>query len=69
MNEKAKCFPEESKCLVKGKIIQGSSKLVLLKVKLDENKVMRCDTRLANAQFLPYNTRYPIATKLLETLL
>ncbi|XP_060568260.1 uncharacterized protein LOC132726871 [Ruditapes philippinarum] len=55
-----KHYPEEYSCIVKGQPMPRSSKLIPLNVKIDEQDLMRCDTRLTHARFLPYNVRYPI---------
>ncbi|KAH3693016.1 hypothetical protein DPMN_193353 [Dreissena polymorpha] len=58
--EQVKFYPEEYKNLVKKKPLPVCSKLLPLNVKLDEDNVMRSDSRLTNADFLPYDTRFPV---------
>ncbi|XP_053392389.1 uncharacterized protein LOC128555058 [Mercenaria mercenaria] len=55
-----KQYPEEYSSIVKGQPIPRNSKLIPLNVKIDEQGMMRCDTRLTHARFLPYDVRYPI---------
>ena len=38
---------------------KATSKLLKLYPKLDEDSLMRCDSRLQYAEFLPYDVRYP----------
>ena len=60
LNAQMKHFSEEYKCLQKGQSLSSKSKLSPLNVKIDENGIMRCNTRIVHAQFLPFDTRYPI---------
>jgi len=60
LNAQMKTFSEEYKCLQKGQSLSSNSKLSPLNVKLDENGVMRCNTRIVQAQFLPFDPIYPI---------
>lgn len=53
-------FPVEYKALSSEKPLSANSKLLSLNVKLDSDGIMRCDTRLKYAKYLPYNTRFPI---------
>ena len=53
-------FHDEYKNLVSGKEMPRNSKLLTLRPKLDDDKVMRCDGRLKHAEFLSYNVRHPI---------
>ena len=43
-----------------GKELPSGSKLQPLKPVLDEDEILRCDGRLRYAEFLPWETRYPI---------
>ena len=53
-------FPEEYLARQKGVKLATSSKLFGLCPKLDEDKVIRLNTRLQYAEFLPYDIRHPI---------
>ena len=53
-------FEEEYSALSSGKPLPMSSKLLALNPRVDEDGVMRSDGRLENAEFLPYNVKYPI---------
>ena len=44
----------------KAKELPRHSKLLALKPKLDEEGLIRSDGRLVNAEYLPYDTRFPI---------
>ena len=55
-----KTFKDERKALSTGKRLPSNSKLLALKPKLDEDGLMRSDGRLAYAQFLSYDERYPV---------
>ena len=54
------CFRNEYECLRKGKEIPASSKLLKLNPKIDSEGMIRSDGRLAFAEFLSYDTKYPI---------
>ena len=51
-------FAEEYRLLKKGKGISSSSKLICLQPTMDEYRIMRCNSRIVNAGFLPIETRY-----------
>lgn len=53
-------FEAEYSVLSSGKSLPMSSKLLALKPRLDEDGVMRSDGRLENAEYLPYDVKYPI---------
>ncbi|PFX13817.1 hypothetical protein AWC38_SpisGene22069 [Stylophora pistillata] len=53
-------FKEECSALSSGKPLPMSSKLLTLKPRLDEDGVVRSDGRLENAEYLPYDVKYPI---------
>ena len=53
-------FHDEYVALKKGKQLPINSKLLGLCPRLDEDGIMRSDSRLQYAEFLPYNVRYPI---------
>lgn len=53
-------FETEYSALSSGKPLPMSSKLLALKPRLDEDGVMRSDGRLENAEYLPYDVKYPI---------
>ena len=53
-------FTEEYRLLKKGKGISSSSKLICLQPTMDEYGIMRCNSRIVNAEFLPIETRYPV---------
>ncbi|XP_065640477.1 uncharacterized protein LOC136073053 [Hydra vulgaris] len=60
INAQKKTFAEEYNQLINNKGISKTSYLLKLLPRLDENKMLRCDSRLKNAEFLSFNTRYPI---------
>jgi len=53
-------FPEEYKALVHKRALPHNSKLVVLNPRLDEDGLMRSNSRLANVENLSFNARYPI---------
>ena len=53
-------FTEEYRLLKKGKGISSSSKLICLQPTKDEYGIMRCNSRIVNAELLPIETKYPI---------
>ena len=53
-------FIEEYKCLLKKREVQTNSKIISLYPKLDENGIIRSSGRLENAEYLDYDTKYPI---------
>ena len=55
-----KSFQDEYVALQKGKPLPSTSKLLNLCPRLDEDALMRCDSWLQYAEFLPYDVRYPI---------
>lgn len=56
----SRSFKAECSALSSGKPLPMSSKLLTLKPRLDEDGVMRSDGRLENAEYLPYDVKYPI---------
>ena len=57
---KKRSFEAEYSVLSSGKPLPMSSKLLMLKQRLDEDSVMRSNGRLENAEYLPYDVKYPI---------
>ena len=53
-------FTEEYRALKENKLISKKSRLKTLVPLLDEDGLIRCDGRLRFAEFLPYDTRFPI---------
>ena len=53
-------FPEEYKALVNKRALPHNSKLLVLNPRLDEDGLMRSNSRLANVENLSVNERYPI---------
>ena len=53
-------FPQEHEALSKQKEIPKSSKILCLNPVLDEDRLIRCNGRLKNAEFLPYDVKFPI---------
>ena len=53
-------FYEDYRALVRERQLPSNSKLSNLNPKVDENGLLRSDGRLVYAEFLPYDTRYPI---------
>ena len=56
----AECFKEDYRLLKKGKSISSGSKLICLQPSMDEYGLMRCNSRIVNAEYLPIETRYPV---------
>ena len=46
--------------LASSKEVPGDSKILTLNPKLDEDGIMRCDSRLVNAEFVAFDVRFPI---------
>ena len=55
-----KVFYEEYFALQKGRKLSPHSKILNLCPKIDEDGIMRLDTRLQYAEFIPYDVRHPI---------
>ncbi|XP_053400439.1 uncharacterized protein LOC128545940 [Mercenaria mercenaria] len=53
-------FKEDYQSLIKGRELSTSSKILALNPKLDEEGVMRSDSRLKFHEYLPYDVRFPI---------
>ena len=53
-------FPIDHKCLTKGDQLPKSSKLLPLNPQLDEDGLIRSNTRLIYADYLPYDVKHPI---------
>ena len=53
-------FYEECSALIRKDRLPKHSKLLKLCPRLDDDGIIRADGRLKYAEFLPYNTRYPI---------
>jgi hypothetical protein len=53
-------YPEEYTCLLKGINLKRNSKLLHLNPVIDKDGLIRSDSRLRNAEFLAYDTRFPI---------
>ena len=53
-------FSAEYNALTNGKSLSKKSKLLHLRPRIDEDGIMRCDGRLKNADYLPYDVKYPI---------
>ena len=53
-------FYEEYSTLIRKNKLPKHSKLLKLCLRLDDDGIIRADGRLKYAEFLPYNTRYPI---------
>ena len=53
-------FPAEYQLVSKGKPVPMDSQLIGLSPRLDSQGVLRCDGRTMYADWLPYDTRYPI---------
>ncbi len=53
-------FREEHEALAKGKPISNGSILSKLKSKLDEQGIIRSDSRLRYTEYLPYDVRFPV---------
>ena len=53
-------FKEEVRAVQTGKELSSGSKLQPLKPIIDEDGILRCDGRLHYAEFLPWESRYPI---------
>lgn len=59
-NAQREAFYDEYVAIQKGRQLPKNSKLLGLCPKLDEDGLMRSDSRLQYAEFLPYDVRYPI---------
>ena len=57
---KKKAFTEEYKTLTSKKQLNKESRLLALNPFIDEDNIMRANTRLKYAEYLPYDTRFPI---------
>ena len=57
---KKKAFTEEYKTLRPKKQLNKESRLLALNPFIDEDNTMRANTRLKYAEYLPYDTRFPI---------
>ena len=57
---KKKAFTEEYKTLRSKKQLNKESRLLALNPFIDEDNTMRANTRLKYAEYLPYDTRFPI---------
>ena len=55
-----KTFKDEYAALKSKKPLSNKSRLIFLKPVLDEDGIIRADTRLQHAAYLPYDTRYPL---------
>ncbi|XP_031553331.1 uncharacterized protein LOC116290441 [Actinia tenebrosa] len=55
-----RAFEAKYSALSSGKPLPITSKLLTLKPRLDDDGVMRSDGRLENAEYLPYDVKYPI---------
>ncbi|KAK3108760.1 hypothetical protein FSP39_015041 [Pinctada imbricata] len=53
-------FSDEIKALTNNQSVSRKNKLLPLQPRIDQNGILRCDGRLQFAEFLPYDTRYPI---------
>ena len=53
-------FQDEYRSLGRKKPIEGKSKLLSLNPFLDEDGLMRANSRLKNADYLPFSTRFPV---------
>ena len=51
---------QEYRLLLKGEPLQVNSKIAALNPFLDEEKIMRCNSRISQALYLPFETRYPV---------
>ncbi|XP_065642164.1 uncharacterized protein LOC136073844 [Hydra vulgaris] len=60
INAQKKTFAEEYNQLINNKGISKTSCLIKLSPRIDENKMLRCDSRIKNAKFLSFDTRYLI---------
>ena len=60
INAQKKTYAEEYNQLINNKGISKTSCLLKLSPQIDENKILRCNSRLKNAEFLSFDTRYPI---------
>ena len=60
INAQKESFKEEYGQLSRGKTLSTSSKIISLKPQLDEDGLMRSCGRLQNAEYLPYDVKYPI---------
>ena len=52
-------FSDEYRALMQQRPLQTNSKLLVLNPQLDEDGIIRSNSRLANPKMLPYDARYP----------
>ena len=55
-----KAFREEYDALTLKKLLPSKSKLICLEPVLDEDGIIRANTRLQHAEYLSYDTKYPV---------
>ena len=55
-----KVFHSEIETIKKSNIVHPSSKLISFQPFIDDDGILRSNSRLANADYLPYSVRYPI---------
>ena len=55
-----KMFADEYKALCQGKSLSNHSKLRVPNPRIDDDGLLRADTRLVNAEYLPQDVRYPV---------
>ena len=53
-------FQAEYKCLLNKEPLKKKSNILALTPRLDEEGIMRCDSRICQADYLPYDARFPI---------
>ena len=53
-------FPDEISELIAKKRVKSNSKIAVLYPSLDQDRIIRANSRIKNADFLNYNTKYPI---------
>lgn len=53
-------FTTEYNSLLKGKPLMGNCKILALSPRMDEDKIIRCDSRIIQAECIPYDTKFPI---------
>ena len=56
----SRCFPEEIKAVRAGEIVNQRSSLISLQPFLDDDGLLRANTRLENADYLSYEAKYPL---------
>lgn len=58
MYNQKESYPQEYRALKNGKPLLANSRLLKLNIKLDSERIIRCDTRLKHAKYLQHSTKF-----------